>query len=352
MRILFFTQKIDKDDDVLGYTYYLVQAFSKQFSQITVISLFPSSETLPINVRLFSLRKSGERGLFSKLQAFFRFFQLIIQERKNYDAIFVHMNEIYAALGGWFFRLTHKPVFLWKTSCYKPGLLLRFSTFFLQGVFTSTRETFQLQSAPIYPVGHGIQTELFSSPSEKKRDTLLFLGRITHVKKIENIITGYYASHATELLQIIGEAKSETDRKYLSSLKEKISVGNNEKEVLFLGAKPYNAIPFYFQKAEILFNFTPKGSFDKSVLEAMAAGCLVLTSNPSFLPLIPKKWQGYLFIKNNEKADQVGKAIDTLLSLKEIEKEEMRKYFRELVVREHSVEHLAEAIYEVMFNFS
>lgn len=352
MRILFFTQKIDKDDDVLGYTYYLVQAFSKQFSQITVISLFPSSETLPINVRLFSLRKSGERGLFSKLQAFFRFFQLIIQERKNYDAVFVHMNEIYVALGGWYFSLLYKPVFLWKTSCYKPGLLLRFSTYFLQGVFTSTRETFQLQSVPLYPVGHGIQTELFSSPSKKKRDTLLFLGRITHVKKIENIIEGYYASRAKEPLQIIGEAKNEADRKYLSLLHGRVSTKNKEKEVLFVGAKPYNVIPHYFQKAEILFNFTPRGSFDKSVLEAMAAGCLILTSNPSFLPLIPKKWQNYLFITNHSKADQVGEMIDALLSLKEKEKEEMRKYFRELVVREHSVEHLAEAIYEVMFNFS
>ena len=135
MRILFFTQKIDKDDDVLGYTYYLIQALSKQFSEITIISLFPSSETLPENVRIFSLKKSGEQGGFSTIKAFFRFFYLIFRESKNYEAVFVHMNEIYAALGGWFFRLTGKPVFLWKTFRAKsiPWLISRENTWCSNG---------------------------------------------------------------------------------------------------------------------------------------------------------------------------------------------------------------------------
>jgi glycosyltransferase involved in cell wall biosynthesis len=200
----------------------------------------------------------------------------------------------------------------------------------------------------VHPVGHGIQTKLFASDTTKSRNSLLFLGRITHVKKIERIINGYLASKTNYPLQIIGEAKNEADKEYLLSLRKQIPKNTKGKEVIWAGAKPYGSIPQYFQNAEILFNFTPQGSFDKSVLEAMAAGCLVLTSNQSFLPLIPEKWQRYLFIKNPMNQTEVGKAIDTLLTLKEEQKKEMRKYFQEIVSREHSVEHLAKVIREIM----
>jgi len=80
---------------------------------------------------------------------------------------------------------------------------------------------------------------------------------------------------------------------------------NLENFVEFLGGVPDREMLEYYRNSDLLVNLTPAGSFDKALLEAMASGCLVLTSNDSFLNILGNK---YLF-KEKDLQNLAGKII-------------------------------------------
>ena len=55
MRLLILTQKVDQNDDILGFFHGWIREFSKNFETITVISLGVGEYNLPANVRVLSL---------------------------------------------------------------------------------------------------------------------------------------------------------------------------------------------------------------------------------------------------------------------------------------------------------
>jgi glycosyltransferase involved in cell wall biosynthesis len=52
------------------------------------------------------------------------------------------------------------------------------------------------------------------------------------------------------------------------------------------GLVPYERIPEFYEAAFLHINVSETGSMDKTVMEALASGCPVLTSNPAFFELL------------------------------------------------------------------
>src|SRR3990167_3022075 len=85
-------------------------------------------------------------------------------ERKNYDAVFVHMNPEYVVLGGLFWKLWNKKKYLWyvhKAVDWK----LRLAEKFVEKIFTASLESCRLKSDKIVITGHGIDVNKFKSQS-------------------------------------------------------------------------------------------------------------------------------------------------------------------------------------------
>jgi hypothetical protein len=95
MKLLILTQKVDAEDDVLGFMHHWLQVFSKSFETITVICLEKGIVNLPENIKVLSLGKEQKK---SKLRYITRFYTYIFKERKNYDVVLVHMNKEYVVL--------------------------------------------------------------------------------------------------------------------------------------------------------------------------------------------------------------------------------------------------------------
>ena len=89
MKLLIITQKVDINDDVLGFFHRWLEEFAKHCEKITVICLEMGEYKLPENVKVLSL---GKEDRVSKLKYIWRFYKYIWQEQKNYDKVFVHMN--------------------------------------------------------------------------------------------------------------------------------------------------------------------------------------------------------------------------------------------------------------------
>lgn len=308
------TQKVDMNDDVLGFFHGWIQEFSKHCEKITVICLQKGEYDLPENVKVFSL---GKEDGSSRLKYILNFYKYIWSERKNYDSVFVHMNPAYVVLGGLFWKLNSKKVALWYTH-KGVDLKLKIAEKFVDNIFTAAKESFRLETKKLSVVGHGIDIDNFKCVN-KKNDvgsiTILSVGRITKIKNPEVLI------EACRILKnkwdrsfkviFVGSPVVDIDRHYFEGLKKKVLEYGLENDVVFKGSIPNTKIRDLYCESDITVNMTPTGGVDKVVLESMAARVPVLVSNRAFENYFGK-YQDRLIFKEGDAKDLATKIMELI----------------------------------------
>jgi glycosyltransferase involved in cell wall biosynthesis len=280
MRLLILTQKVDKNDDNLGFFHRWVEEFARQCEQVTVICLFEGTHSLPSNVRVLSLGK--ESGV-SRLKYLRRFYSYIWRERKNYDAVFVHMNQIYVVLGGLLWRLLGKRVGLWYAHGTVSWTLVK-ATILSHLVFTSTPEGFRVPTKKKRVVGQGIDAALFVQKRNYDIGSpmrLVTAGRITFAKDIEGMIDIVAALATREIsatLDLIGSG----ERSYIGKLQAHAEERDVVGQISFLGGMPYGELAKTLASYDAFLNLGRTGSLDKALLDGGAAGLPIVTTNPAF----------------------------------------------------------------------
>jgi len=284
MNLLIITQKVDKDDQLLGFFIDWLRRFAEKFGKVTVLCLEKGRFDLPGNIKVISLGK--DKG-YSKIRQLSTFCFLL--STLKYDVVFVHMNPIWVVLGGPSWKILHKKIFFWYThKAVTPKL--RLAEKFADVIFTASKESFRLPSKKVVVTGHGIDTEIFRPMTNDQRPMtndeikILSVGRIAPVKNYETLI------NAAKILKedgvnfsvsMVGEAALNSDTRYLASLKSKVKSLNLEDNFRFVGKINNKELPPYYQSHDIFIHLSKTGSLDKTILEAMACGMKVLSSNDS-----------------------------------------------------------------------
>lgn len=328
-KLLFITQKVDQQDHVLGFVCDWIKKFSLSFDSVVVMCLQEGQYGLPLNVKILSLGK--EKG-GSKVGRLIGFYRHIWRERNNYDGVFVHMNPVYAVLGGLFWRIWRKKVLLWYLH---PKLTpkLKIAHFFANNIATADIRSFPIKSIKVMAFGHGIDTNLFKrdESAEKTPNSLLFLGRVSPVKRPELFIDSLKIvnSQGVNFSAVIMGDPVNTGRDYYEELKQK-AYGLAE----FKPGIPYLKTPEAYNQYEVYVNTTPTGSLDKTILEAMACKNLVVATNP-----ILKDLDERLVSDATPKA--LADSLVGILDLPKEEKENLGLKLREYVVKNHNLNTLA-----------
>ena len=275
MRLLIITQKVDKNDPILGFFHRWLEEFAKNFEKVIVICLEKGEYNLP-GVEVFSLGKENiKHRMFNKFIYIINFYKYLWQERRNYDAVFVHMNQEYVLLAGDIWRLLGKKIYLWRNHA-KGNILTRLAVFLSHKVFYTSPQSFTAQFSKSVQMPVGIDTDFFKpDPSvERISNSALFLGRISPVKKVLEFIDwvegkGYDATIAGPILP--------KDKEYGEDVKLKIK--NSKLNIALLGPVTQEGARRLYQSHETYVNFTPSGSFDKTIFEAAACGIKLVTEN-------------------------------------------------------------------------
>ena len=281
MKLLILTQKVDSADDNLSFFHRWIEEFAQQCEQVIVICLYEGKHALPANVRVLSLGK--EQGV-SRLKYLKRFYSYIWKERKNYDAVFVHMNQIYAILGGLLWRVLGKQIGLWYAHG-KTSFSLRVATLFSHIVFTSTKEGFRLNSKKCEVVGQGIDTSLFVQKTQYEigeQFKIVTAGRVTKAKNIEemiDIVSQLREKQIPATLTVIGSG----DVTYTETLGAYARAKKIEDVVFFVGSMPYTELARTLHTYDVFVNLGKTGSLDKAILDAAAARVPVVTTNTNFV---------------------------------------------------------------------
>jgi len=350
LNLLIITQKVDENDQLLGFFIEWLKRFSYKFEKITVLCLEKGQFDLPENVKVFSMGKDSGA---SKIKQLSTFYFLLFILRKDYDAVFVHMNPIWVVLGGTFWRLMNKKIFFWYTS---GGITtkLKLAEKFAHTIFTASSESFRLPSKKIIVTGHGIDTEVFGPvtdiqpPATDNKIKILSVGRIAPVKNYEILIDAAKILRDRSFnfsVTMIGEAPLDRDKQYLLNIKDKIKNLKLENYFVFTGKINHKDLPSFYQSHNIFVHLSKTGSLDKALLEAMACGMQVLSSNYS-----AKAFLAPQFLFDEDRADDLAFKLQ-LISEKHYQMKP-EPSLRDYVVKNHNLDKLIDKISGIIAGFN
>ena len=338
MRLLIVTQAIDKHDPVLGFFHRWVEEIAKHAEHVHVICLKEGTHDLPENVLVNSLGKESGPSRFKYLK---RFYSYIWRYRREYDSVFVHMNEEYVLLAGvpWFFW--GKKVVLWRN--HKQGSWrTKLAGFFTNTVCYTSPSAYvaSFKNAVRMPIG--IDTEFFS-PGQHATDpkTVLFLGRIDPVKKADTFVRALEALHEKGIVfhaDIVGDP-SEPQSKYAHDVRNLAAPMALEGIVTVEKSVTNEQSRELYRTHAVYVNLTPSGSFDKTIGEAMSTGSLVVAANDAVEGTLPAS-----LMPADESFESAAEAIRTALRMPESERRDVIARSREYIEREHSLKLLVEKL--------
>src|SRR3989344_3062275 len=327
MKLLLFTQALDTNDPVLSVYHSWVLEFAKNFEFITVICLRKGAYNLPANVKVLSLGK--EQGK-SRLGYITRFYKYIFGE--EYDSVFVHMNQEYVLLGGLFWKLSGKRIYMWRNH-HAGSFLTAIAIAFCTRVFCTSKFSYTVKYKKTIIMPVGVDTDFFVRRQEiiKIPRSILFLSRIAPVKKPHIFIEALKLLKAGSInfkASIYGDSL-DRDREYHGDLKEKVKKAGLSDWVVFYDGIPNSETVRAYNSHEIFVNLSSSGMYDKTIFEAMACETLILATNKNLEGLVPES-----FIAKEDDVENIAFKLEKLLVLSLDEKV---KWGRELcrVTNEH-----------------
>ena len=331
MRLLIITQKVDIDDDLLGFFVRWVEKFSKYYERVFVITLAKGRYELPSNVEVYSLGKENKN---SKISQAFRYLILLLKLVPKSDGVFAHMSPIFAITSWPLAKIFNKRIILWylhRSRTFK----LKVASILSNYIVTASKESLDIKGNKIIEVGHGIDVKAFAVDRNwynSLKLSILVVGRISPIKNYETLIqaANILRSNGVEFqIKIVGRPVMPRDFEYFGKIKNLIEKLELNNVIELVGFVPYSQIPNYYKEADICINLTPKGGIDKTALEGMASGVLAIVSNEVFGPYFGDFGKELIFKENNYV--DLSNKIENIVSLTPEKKEEISKFLVESV---------------------
>jgi len=335
MKLLIITQKVDMNDDNLGFFHNWLEKLAEK-ADIFVIANYVGKYDLPSNAKVFSLGK--ERGV-GRLVKIFKYQWLLFKFLPKSDGVFFHMCPEYVLGANLLPKIFRKKTLLWYTH-KSVNWKLKLAEKLTDKIFTASKESFRLPSKKLEITGHGIDLEKFKPAETKKYGSkfkIISVGRISPVKNYEIMINAAEILKSRNFnfeIKIAGAPILENDKKYLEKLKNLIKEKKLDDIVEFVGPIPNKYIAEFYQSGDLFINLSDTGSLDKAVLEAMACGLQILTSNESFRDILPEE----NFTKNEPKI--ITEKIENLTKSPNLIKDKFINY----VSANHGLNNLAKRI--------
>ncbi|TSC70619.1 MAG: hypothetical protein CEO12_199 [Parcubacteria group bacterium Gr01-1014_46] len=288
MRLLVFTQKIDRNDSVLGFFHDWVIKISERCESVEVICIESGEYSFGDNVKIHQIGKGYGIGRLKYIFGVYRYLFLL---RGKYDTVFVHMNQEYVFSLGLYWKWKGTPVFLWRNHP-KGNLLTYLAILISTKVFCTSIHSFTARFKKVKIMPAGINTEIFRqvSGAVRKKYSVCMVGRLSPIKHNElalealNILT----SQGVQVSMSFIGGILDRDVDFSKKLHKYVEDNNLSKIVSFGGAVSPNKLPEIYSSFEICLNLTEPGSFDKTIVEAAGCGVIPLVSSHSFDGLLPQ----------------------------------------------------------------
>ncbi len=333
MNIVFVAQAVDSNDMVLASTVRWIRVFAEHanVNHVSVVTLRAGEFSLPSNVEVTAIGRGG------RLVRLLRFYRAIraFQRDRGIDAFFIYQGGPYPLLLLPWRLFAGVQVYQWKAHPHVSRLMWFYARFCDTRVFTSTASAFPVNLPNISIVGNGIDVTEFSIRDTPPTRDLVIVGRLSPSKRIEVALEalaivgrrhGYVPS-----LDLIGP---DVDPGYRTRLEARVNELDLAPYVTFAGGLTRSALPERLQRYRAFVNVSDT-ALDRAVLEAMACGLPVISSNPCVREILPPEDLGWLCVPPND-ADMLAERIHAVLALDATARQRLGRELREVAVAGHS----------------
>ncbi len=333
MRLLVVNFEMDRLSRTMPWSQQVVNLLAESCEEVAVLTSRVGQYDPPPNVHVETLpfpramavpvARLAVVGL-ANLQA------LRLARRHRVQVCFIHMAAGWAYYLRPCLRLLRLPVLVWYAHGTVTDELHRAHRAATR-IVTSSPEGFRIPSDKVRVIGQGVDTDVFDLPPlEAERRDILAVTRVSPRKQIELLIE--VMQHLPDLrLKIIGTTITRDDQYYEIALRDRVWQLGLHERVEFVGFVPQPYIPTYYRRAFLHLNVSRTGSMDKTVLEALACGCPVLTSNEAFFELLKDYPE---FIIHDERPAAIARQVLDLYTRRD---QYDRAALRALVVGHHDV---------------
>jgi glycosyltransferase involved in cell wall biosynthesis len=281
MNLLMFNLAVDQEHVTLGFGLRWIEALSHRYEHVDVVTMFAGRYQLPSNVRVWSVGR--ERG-YSKVRRVLRFYSIVLRilRERQIGVVFTHMIPIFAVLFWPIARVTGRRNVLWYAHGATPPML-RLAHVLVDRVVSSTPDGFRIKSKKTTFIGQGVDADIYRPMARQQGKGLriITVGRIAPSKGIDLLVDSLagWEPGLDWRLTVVGAGTSDSERVYSDRVRH---APRDSDRIHFTGFKAAADIAALLGQSDVFVNLSATGSLDKAIVEAMATGCFVISSNDAF----------------------------------------------------------------------
>ena len=296
-KILILNISTDSNNTSLGFAVNWINQLSEYYIEIDVVTLNKgATHMLNNNINVYC-HDSVNTNKITKFIALRKIIKKLLKNNE-YRFCLSHMTTSLILVSSTIFRFHNLQSILWYThkgpTTFIKKIALYLGALFSDRIITASENSFPLKFKKVTSIGHAINYEDFyrSRVNTESKDFLI-LSRISRSKNIEESILGFLNSvyGESQSITIVGGPLTKQDADYESYLKNKYSEYPN---IRFAGSVPHHNLSKYIDKTGFHINNTPKGFYDKSVLETLSSGVINFYMNSEYDKNIHPKYLNIL----------------------------------------------------------
>lgn len=348
MNLLMFNLAVDDKHVTLAFGLRWIEALAARFEHVDVVTMTTGQHKLPDNVTVWSVGR--ERGYPEWLRAM-RFYWLgwRILRHRRIDVVFTHMIPVFAVLFWPFAWVTGLKNVLWYAHGATPRML-KLAHYLVDRVVSSTPQGFRLASDKVSFIGQGIDTTRHQTQERvfDEKFQILTVGRLAPSKGLTLLISALasWKSNINWHLTIIGDGTTESEYRYAETLRQQVQHTVGFDRVTFTGRLDPDAIVPFFAIADVFINLSSTGSLDKAMVEAMASGCPVVSSNDAFREIaVTEGFPGCAF-EHSEQGLRF--ELDRLARMSVADRKALGVHQSLVAQRDHTLEGLIHRLYDIL----
>ena len=313
-KILIFNISTDSNNTSLGFAVNWINQLSEYYIEIDVVTLNKgATHMLNDNINVYS------HNSINKITKFIEIRKTIKNLLKNneYKFCLSHMTTSLTLVSSTIFKFNNLQSILWYThkgpTTFIKKIVLYLGALFSDRIITASENSFPLRFKKVTSIGHAINYEdFYRSRINTESKDFLILSRISRSKNIDESIQGFLNSvyGESQSITIVGGPLTKQDVEYENYLKNKYSVYSN---IRFAGSIPHPNLSKYIDKTRFHINNTPKGFYDKSVLETLSGGIINFYMNSEYDKNIHPEYLNIL--KFDGTKDDLTKSINLISKL-------------------------------------
>ncbi len=349
LRLLMITQELAADSSNMGVAHLWAQEMAPLVEQLHVVTATTGAVDLPQNAIIHTLGKERGHGRAARWTMLLARCHALIGGGRV-DGVLAHMVPAYALAAAPWCLARRVPLVLWYTSHGRTPAL-RAAARLASAAITASPESFPLTAPRAFVIGHGIDTDrLAAAPirsTTPDRPVIGVAGRITPLKGLSTVVeaAAQLRDSGTPVeLRVAGEPFYPSDHEYFGGIQKRVRELELTKHVTYLGGLPSSAMPEFYASLDAFVAWRSRPALDKTGLEALAAGTLLVTNNVAYRAALDA-FAGDFLVQSSPAAlaDGLRRALALHPSLRTAAIEQLRQ----TVVDSHAASSLAARLVQV-----